>query len=50
MKFLRNCKKYLYIVFLLLGVVFLLLGAFSGQFQDILRKSTMVCLECIGVG
>ena len=33
-----------------LGVVFLVLGAFNGQFVEIYRKAVMICLECIGIG
>ena len=33
-----------------LGVIFLVLGAFSDQFAEIYRKAVMICLECIGIG
>ena len=33
-----------------LGVIFLVLGAFSNQFAEIYRKAVMICLECIGIG
>ena len=33
-----------------LGVIFLVLGAFSDQFAEIYRKAGMICLECIGIG
>ncbi|MBO5178000.1 MAG: hypothetical protein J6K15_10145 [Lachnospiraceae bacterium] len=35
---------------LILGVVFLILGAVSDQFAEIYRKAVMICLECIGIG
>ena len=33
-----------------LGAVFLVLGALSDQFMEIYRKAVMICLECIGIG
>ena len=33
-----------------LGIIFLVLGAFSDQFAEIYRKAVMICLECIGIG
>ena len=37
-------------VLLVLGVVFLCIGAAQGGYQDTLRKAVRVCLECIGIG
>ena len=34
----------------MLGVIFLVLGAFCDQFAEIYRKAVMICLECIGIG
>lgn len=33
-----------------IGVIFLVIGAFSDQFAEIYRKAVMICLECIGIG
>jgi hypothetical protein len=33
-----------------IGVIFLVIGAFSDQFTEIYRKAVMICLECIGIG
>ena len=33
-----------------LGIIFLVVGAFNGQFAEIYRKAVMICLECIGIG
>lgn len=33
-----------------IGVLFLVIGFFGGQFVDIFRKAIMICLECIGIG
>jgi len=35
---------------LFLGVICLVIGAFSGQLTEIYRKAVMICLECIGIG
>lgn len=34
----------------LLGIFFLIMGAYYDQFSDIFRKAIMICLECIGIG
>lgn len=33
-----------------LGIVFLLIGYFNGQWVDIYQKAIVICLECIGIG
>ena len=33
-----------------IGVVCLVIGAFTGQLEEIYRKAVMICLECIGIG
>ena len=43
-------KRWLWLPGLLLGVLFLALGAFSDQFAVIWQKAVMICLECIGIG
>lgn len=35
---------------LLLAALLLALGLLNGQYQTVLRKAVMVCLECIGIG
>ena len=32
------------------GVVFLMMGFFGNQFEELYRKAVMICLECIGIG
>lgn len=34
----------------LVGVLCLVIGAFSDQLVEIYRKAVMICLECIGIG
>lgn len=34
----------------LLGILFVGIGAAQGQFAVIWRKAVMICLECIGIG
>lgn len=38
------------VILLVLGVVFLCIGAAQGGYQDAFRKAVRVCLECIGIG
>ena len=38
------------VILLVLGVVFLCIGAAQGGYQDACRKAVRVCLECIGIG
>lgn len=33
-----------------LGLFFLVLGSFYGQFDVLWRKAVMICMECIGIG
>ncbi|MBQ8894574.1 MAG: hypothetical protein IJ043_09260 [Clostridia bacterium] len=32
------------------GLVALIAGILRGEAADVLRKATMICLECIGIG
>ncbi len=32
------------------GLLLLVAGSVSGQYDDIYRKAIMICLECIGIG
>jgi len=32
------------------GVLFLAIGIWGEQLEDIYRKAVMICLECIGIG
>jgi len=37
-------------IFLASGAVMLVFGLLRGEAQELLRKATIVCLECIGIG
>lgn len=50
MDFWKRCKSHGWIAGTALGLLFLLLGAFLGQFQVIWQKAVLICLECIGIG
>lgn len=47
-EFIRKIPAWL--VVLVAGAVFLVIGIFSGGFEDTLRKAALVCYECIGIG
>ena len=50
MTFSQRWKNKIWLLGLLAGVLFLVIGACDGQLQDIYRKAVMICLECIGIG
>jgi len=35
---------------LIIGIIFLGIGFYHNQFQNIFLKAIMICLECIGIG
>lgn len=37
-------------ILLCLAIVFILLGMYRGETQDVLRKAVNICMECIGIG
>jgi hypothetical protein len=43
-------KKWLTITLLALGGVFVLVGILRGETFIVLKKATLICLECIGIG
>lgn len=51
MKIVRTSRKYLIpLVILLLGLAGIALGVAQGEVYTVLKKATMICLECIGLG
>lgn len=48
--FWRKIKQRFWELGLLIGILFLALGAFYDQFAVIWQKAVMICLECIGIG
>jgi len=46
----NKSKKMMWAAGTAVGVLFLLLAFFDGQFTDMYRKAVMICLECIGIG
>ena len=44
------CRKYAWAAGALAGGVFVGVGIWQGQFEVILKKAVMICLECIGIG
>ncbi len=50
MVFWKSNKKTGWIWGVLMGILFLGVGAACGQFDVIWRKAVMICMECIGIG
>lgn len=50
MDFGKNCRRRIWALGVLLGVLLLRAGAAQGQFVVIWKKAVMICLECIGIG
>ena len=40
----------LWMVGVLIGILFLVVGYGGGQLEEMYRKAVMICLECIGIG
>lgn len=50
MRFWRRFERFGWLAGLLAGAVFLMAGAWQGQFGVIWQKAVLICLECIGIG
>jgi hypothetical protein len=46
----RNYKPILQISLLVLGILFICLGAYRGEVGSVLAKAIRLCLECVGIG
>lgn len=46
----ERTKNLIAVGLILLGVLTMILGILRSEAADVLRKATMVCLECIGLG
>ena len=47
---LDNVRKYLWIALIAVGITFMIVGILHGELTAIMRKATVICLECIGIG
>ena len=43
-------SKKLWLLLLPLGIILIVLGIMQNDYLDVLKKATMICLECIGIG
>ena len=50
MSFWQRNKRRAWVLGVLAGALFLVVGALQGQFAVIWKKAVMICLECIGIG
>ncbi len=51
MKIARTNRKYLIpLTILILGLAGIAYGVFQGEAYTVLKKATLICLECIGLG
>ncbi len=50
MSFWKSCRRQGWLLGLLTGAVFLVIGAGQGQLREIWEKAVMICMECIGLG
>ncbi len=46
----EHTKNVIAVSLMLVGLTALVLGVLRGEAADVLRKATMVCMECIGLG
>lgn len=46
----RRSQRWVSLGLAMIGVIFLIVGAVSGQAMTVLNKAVHVCLECIGIG
>lgn len=50
MRFWKKCKQSAWLCGVILGAVFIAIGAYLGELSVIWQKAVMICLECIGIG
>ncbi len=48
MNFIKNNKTA--IIIIIIGAVFIAIGAWRGEIEAIFRKAINICMECIGLG
>jgi hypothetical protein len=48
----RNSSKHIlwWLIILIVAIMLMTIGIFQGGFADVLRKATLICYECIGIG
>jgi hypothetical protein len=46
----ENMLKGTRVFLVAMSIIFIALGIFQGEVQQVFVKATLVCLECIGIG
>jgi len=47
----KNKKmKYIRLAIVVVAVAFIGVGIYTGEFEQLYRKASMICFECIGIG
>ena len=43
-------KNFVTIFILLIGIIFLSIGIYTKDYEEVSNKAQMICFECIGIG
>ncbi len=43
-------QKIISIAILMIGIIFIIYGAYRGEIDTVFSKAIRICLECVGIG